>query len=35
MWSNISAGFTPEKVRPAPGGYATYVFALPEAALRK
>jgi alcohol dehydrogenase (cytochrome c) len=31
MWSNISAGFTPEKIRPAPGGYGMYVFALPAA----
>jgi alcohol dehydrogenase (cytochrome c) len=30
MWSNITAGLTPEKRRPAVGGHGIYVFALPE-----
>jgi alcohol dehydrogenase (cytochrome c) len=35
MWSSISAGFTPEKRRPAAGGHGIYVFALPDAAPRR
>jgi alcohol dehydrogenase (cytochrome c) len=35
MWSTLSAGFTPEKRRPPAGNFAMYVFALPDASMRR